>query len=108
MNDASRLRIAQLRRGHPELVIYDDKLLINAFCIDLVHGGAYAWAYLLRAGATCDHAQAILSPQPQCWDLEVDDISLTAERAMAVSGLHRHEEHTVRCRVIPGGTTAKG
>lgn len=107
MNNASRLRIAQLRRCHPELAMYDDELFLNAFCIDLVHGGAYAWAYLLKAGAPPDHVKVILSPQSQCWELEVNDVSLTAEIALAVSGLHRHEEHTSAHRFILGGNGAK-
>lgn len=95
MQKAAPLRIAQLRKERPELAKYDDQLLIDAFCIDLVHGAAYAWVYLLKSGASSDHARAILAPQHLHWGLEVGDMYLTAERAMSNAGIYRHAEHTI-------------
>lgn len=88
MSDAVQLRLIQLRRLHPELRPYDDHWLLNAFCIDIVYGAAFAWAYLLKCGLPYDHVQAILHTATESWDFEVQDILLTADSAMATAGLH--------------------
>lgn len=90
MNDAAQLRIAELRQLHPEIVEYRDQLLLNAFCIDTVHGSAYAWAYLIRCGLPYEHVQAILRTATDSWDFAIKDLVLTADSAMTSAGLQHH------------------
>lgn len=68
---------------------YRDELLINALCIDFVHGGAYAWTYLAIAGVPDRDILRILALPAEAWCYLVPNAEAAARSAMRAVGMHR-------------------
>lgn len=68
---------------------HDESLLLNAYCIDFVYGGVYAWVYLAMAGLADTDIIVILRTPFEGWDAAEPDIATVAHRAMQSIGIQR-------------------
>ena len=68
---------------------HSEQLLLNAYSIDFVHGGAFAWAYLAFLGVSDREIQRILNAPPHTWCHRVQDVEATARSAMTAIGMYR-------------------
>lgn len=64
-----------------------EQLLLNAYSIEFVHGGAYAWAYLALSGFPDQEILRILNAPPNIWCHRVKDVEATARSAMNAIGM---------------------
>lgn len=87
MINAPDCRMDQLRIAHPEIGRYPDALILDAFFVDFVFGGAYAWAYLAKCAVEEADIQTILRTPIRDWSVPQCDIARAAEDALAKVGL---------------------
>lgn len=85
-------------RAHPATFAYREQLLLNAYCIDFVHGGVYAWTYLAKAGLRDAEIVRILSAPAETWCYKIGNAESTARTALIAAGI------IVRC--TKGGPTS--
>lgn len=78
----------------PTLSRHDERLMLNACCIDAVHGGVYAWLYLSQAGLKEHDILRLLATPDHLWRPWVDNTDTTALLAMSAAGIWppRHAE----------------
>jgi hypothetical protein len=72
------------------LSIDNEQILLDAYSIDFVHGGIYAWTYLEILGLHERQILAILSAPVEIWCRHVDNIEERANGALAQLGVRRH------------------
>jgi hypothetical protein len=79
-----------MRTPAAALSIDHEQILLNAYCIDFVHGGVYAWTYLATVGLREPQILAILCAPIETWCRDVDNIEDRANRALAQLGMQRY------------------
>jgi hypothetical protein len=73
--------------GNPTTTSIYHELVLIAYCIDTLHGGVYAWAYLSAAGLADADILRILANRPAEVLGSVDDIQAKARAAMRIIGM---------------------
>jgi hypothetical protein len=64
-----------------------ERVLLDAYCIDFVFGGVYAWTFLAEAGFSDDLILAVLSAPIESWCHRVGNMELRARRALDGTGV---------------------